>query len=385
MKVFLVSQHTGFSMKKNVHTSCVIFILGIAIILAGCHLGGGHSVQHQNSDDKAWSFIQIGDLHAGGRLVESSWSNTINTILASNKDWNLKLVVSPGDCYEQNTNAFDWNRTVSALGGKGMTNDMWRIKSTGISWMNVPGNHDSDIDTTDPTTQTNIALWNEVFGTNFYVSDPYWFSNRVAGDTRDMAFKFTVGTTKMLFVGLRWINASDSQETFDNTNEVFTAYSTNCAWASNLARAYPDHLVIPVMHYFMDTNGVPSTQDIPSGPPGYINEGPGVVCWDALKSAPNLMMVLSGHVRARAMVRSSLQCDDGHKVDSIMFNTQTFPNEGTNYIYNGGCFVLYTVYPEQHYVRGRVFESDWGRFLTNGEFRNEGFVADWTFPFKKLP
>lgn len=360
-------------------------IIGLAVIPLGCHLGGGHSGHNGNDDDKAWSFIQIGDLHAGTRLNGSSWTNTLNTILASNKDWNLKLVVSPGDCYEEDTNQCNWNFPSVGIGGGVMTSGVWRVKSAGISWMNVPGNHDSDIDFTDPVTKTNIIYWNQVFGTNFYASDPYWFSNRVVGDTRDMAFKFTVGSTKMMFIGLRWLNASDSQGTFDNTNDVFTAYSTNCAWASNLALAYPDYHIIPVMHYFMDTNGVPSTQDIPSGPPGYVNEGPGVVCWDAMRSAPNLMMVLSGHVRARTMVRSTLQCDDGHKVNSIMFNTQTDPIEGGRQILDGGCFVLYTVYPEQNYVRGRVFEADWGRFMTNGEFSNNGFVVDWTFPLKKLP
>jgi len=348
--------------------------------------GGG------GNNDKDWSFIQIGDLHAGIRLAGPSWTNTINSILASNQAWNLKLVVSPGDCYEEDTNEFKWIDSGTGIGGSTMTNAIWRVKAAGISWLNVPGNHDSDLDLAGTSTETNIIYWNNVFGTNFYASDPYWFSNRVAGDTRDLAFKFTNGSTKMLFIGLRWMNPSGSETTYQTTNDVFIAYATNCAWASNLARAYPDHLVVPVMHYFMDTNGNPNTKDIPTDPNdqnlphlSYVNEGPGLVCWNALKSAPNLMMILSGHVRARPMVRSSLQCDDGHMVDSIMFNTQTNPTEGTNQIVNGGCFVLYTVSPSKHYVRGRVFEADWGRFMTNGEFSSHGFVNDWTFPFKKLP
>src|ERR1700742_633940 len=60
---------------------------------------GGHT-----KEEKPWSFIQISDLHAGMVLNGSSWTTTVNTILASNKAWNLKLVVSPGDLYEQDTN-----------------------------------------------------------------------------------------------------------------------------------------------------------------------------------------------------------------------------------------------------------------------------------------
>jgi len=359
----------------------------------------GPSNQTSANKNRPWSFIQIGDLHAGSVLSGPSWTNTLNTILASNKAWNLKLVVSPGDCYEDLTNDFGWTNKNYTMGGEAMTNGMWRIKAAGISWMNVPGNHDSDYSANDPVNTSDIIHWNDVFGTNFYKSDPYWYSNRVAGDTRDMAFKFTNGVTKMLFIGLRWIDSDTSDPHhphFSTTNEVFTAFSTNCAWASNLARAFPDHLVVPVMHYFMDTNGNPNTKNIPGDPNSwddpnhpvhgqYINEGPGIVCWNALKSAPNLMMILSGHLTQRQMIRSSLQCDDGHMVDSIMFNTQNPPTQGTNTIVNGGCFVLYTVYPAQNYVRGRVFEADWGRFLTNGEFANHGFVNDWTFHFKKLP
>ena len=376
-------------MRRIVRGGLCFLIGGFIISLVGCHMGGSGG---GGNNDKDWSFIQIGDLHAGIRLAGPSWTNTINSILVSNQAWNLKLVVSPGDCYEEDTNEFKWIDSGTGIGGSTMTNAIWRVKAAGISWLNVPGNHDSDVDLADPSTETNIIYWNNVFGTNFYASDPYWFSNRVAGDTRDLAFKFTNGSTKMLFIGLRWMNPSGSETTYQTTNDVFIAYATNCAWASNLARAYPDHLVVPVMHYFMDTNGNPNTKDIPTDPNdqnlphlSYVNEGPGLVCWNALKSAPNLMMILSGHVRARPMVRSSLQCDDGHMVDSIMFNTQTNPTEGTNQIVNGGCFVLYTVSPSKHYVRGRVFEADWGRFMTNGEFSSHGFVNDWTFPFKKLP
>lgn len=360
----------------------VILTAGTACLLESCG-GMGHG---GHSNEKPWSFIQIGDLHSGTVLYGASWTNTVDTILASNNAWNLKLVMSPGDLYDQNTNQFPFIvDPFQRVCGMSMTQSIWKIKSAGISFMAVPGNHDSDDDPIDPVGQTNIIHWNSIFGTNFYANDPYWFSNRLAGDTRDLAFKFTNGSTKMLFIGLRWLDRPGTDPVFQNTQQVFSAYSTNCTWASNLAAQFPDHHVVLAMHYFMDTNGVPSTKDLPQDPDdpnqpynGYINEGPGIVSWNALKSAPNLLMVLSGHVRQHPMLRVRLTADDGHGVESIKYNTQSLQDSVRTNL-NGGTFVLYTVYPSDGYVWARVYNSDMHRFMTNGEFADKGFLNDWTF------
>jgi hypothetical protein len=372
-------------MKKIVCSGFAALVCVFTIILSGC-LGGSHSGQHQNSGEKEWSFIQIGDLHSGYVLNPQSWSNTVKSVLNNKAAWNLKLIVTPGDVYESVTNNAHFSVTV------GLTNDFWHLKASGISILAVPGNHDSDDDF--HWGATNIEHWNDLFGTNFYAHDPYFYTNRFPGDTRECAWKITNGTTKVLFIGLRWIDAKTSRSTYDNTQQVFAAYQPSCDWASNVASRLPDHLVIPVMHYFMDTNGTPSTKDLPtdSDDPNapnqsYINEGPGVVAWSTLKPLPNLAMFLSGHVRDHPMVKSTLIADDGHPVESIKFNTQILhianPSQGTNI--NGGTFVLYTVSPANQTIRARVYNSDYGRFLTNGEFSAQGYVNDWTFPFRKLP
>lgn len=376
-------------MRRIVRAGLCVLIACLIVIISptGCSLGGKNS-GHQTggNKDQPWSFIQIGDLHSGSVLSPPSWSNTVNAVLNNKTAWNLKLIISPGDLYESVTNNANFPITVL------MTNDFWRLKTNGISILAVPGNHDSDDDFHYGA--SNICHWNDLFGTNFYAHDPYFYTNRFAGDTRECAWKITNGTTKILFIGLRWIDAKTSFSTYDNTQQVFAAYQPSCNWASNLAASLPDHLVIPAMHYFMDTNGMPSTKDLPTDTDdqnginqSYINEGPGIVAWSTLKSLPNLMMVLSGHVRAHPMVKSTLIADDGYPVESIKFNTQTVhissPVTGTNI--NGGTFVLYTVSPANHTVRGRIYNSDYGRFLTNGEFSALGFINDWTFPFKQLP
>src|SRR6185369_12051024 len=111
--------------------------------------------------ERPWSFVQIGDLHAGTVLVQSSWSNTVNAILSSNKVWNLKLLVSPGDCYEQETNAFNFQTNASGhVSLVPLTNDLWKLKAAGISCFVVPGNHDGDSDTA--LGATHIIHWNDV-------------------------------------------------------------------------------------------------------------------------------------------------------------------------------------------------------------------------------
>jgi hypothetical protein len=369
-----------------------VLIAGLIVVISpsGCSVGAKRSGQTKpspssNEAKKPWSFIQISDLHAGQVLSLSSWSNTVNAVLQNKTAWNLKLIVTPGDVYESVTNG----RLAPIIY---LTNDFWRLKAHGISILALPGNHDSDDDF--HWGASNILHWNDIFGTNFYANDPYFYTNRFPGDTRECAWKITNGTTKVLFIGLRWIDSKTSNFTFDNTQQVFTAYQPACDWASNLAARLPDHLVIPMMHYFVDTNGTPSTKDLTSDPDdqnvphlSYINEGPGIVAWSTLKSLPNLLMVLSGHVRMDPMVRSILTASDGHPVESLKFNTQTVhisgPATGTNF--NGGTFVLFTVSPAIHTIRARVYNSDYGRFLTNGEFIAESFTNDWTFPFQQLP
>jgi hypothetical protein len=384
-------------MKRIIRASAVLLVMLAVVIVTppGCGTGPKKAGPKQTSEqDKngPWSFIQIGDLHSGLVLRPVSWSNTVNAVLKNKKAWNLKLIVTPGDVFEQRTNSNFYIDTGANRATINLTNDFWRLKSNGISILAVPGNHDSDDDFHNGA--TNIIHWNALFGANFYAKDPYFYTSRFAGDMRECAWKITNGTTKILFIGLRWIDAQTSLSIYDNTQQVFAAYQPSCDWASNLAARLPDHLVIPVMHYFMDTNGTPSTKDLPTDtddPYGvnqsYVNEGPGIVAWNTLRDLPNLMMVLSGHVRAHPMVKSTLIATDGHPVESIKFNTQTLgirdPVNGTNI--NGGTFVLYTVIPTSHMVHARVYNSDYGRFLTNGEFSAQGFVNDWTFPFKSLP
>ena len=352
----------------------------------------------------AWSFLEISDLHAGSAL-NLQFSNTVNTIIANKDNWNVKLVISAGDIYEQNTNLFPWTTdTSTTMCGKSLTNQLWRLKAAGISVMAVPGNHDSD-----NTNQVSIMYWNNVFGTNFYASDPYWFTNRIVNDTRTSALKFNVGSCKMLFIGLRWIdnyNPADAAHlpSFANTNETIAAYAGDVAWASNLARQFPDHHVVPVMHYFMDTNGQPNYKDLTASPDTpvsgpnangqYVCEGPGLSAWNALKSAPNLMAVLSGHVRQISQVTSFLKCDDGHVIPSVKFNTQAGLVGGETSVQanNGAVFQVFTVYPALNKVTvrnyGHVYMPAWGtytnRFLKNGELSapTHNLSNDWSFSFK---
>ncbi len=336
-----------------------------------------------------WSFIQMEDLHAGQDLVATTFTNAISTIISNRVAWNVKLFVSAGDLYENDASPnhyFFTNAVGQALCGASMTNQLWRLRNVGISVMAVEGNHE------ELYPQASPYPWNGIFGTNFYANEPMYFTNRIVNDTRDFAMKMTNGTSKYLFIGLGWTNNPDTNSayglTFANTNDMIAAYSNSCVWAKNIATSLPDHQVIAVCHYFVDTAGNPSTKDNPLDPDdpslpthSYINEGPGIVLWNQLKTLSSPFLVLSGHVRRDHMTVSTLTANDGHTVQSVKFNTQNGSEviSGTN-LNNGGTFVLYTVQPALHRVVARVYSSDLGRFLVGGEGSDNKYRPEFVFP-----
>ncbi len=387
----------------------------------------------QNSP--AFSVIEISDLHAASAC---RWdiTNTVNTIIANKALWNVKMVISAGDLFDQislsptNAGSTWWqsNNYPYSVSGESLTNWLWQLKAAGIPVMAVQGNHDSDDTLTHA--QPQAVYWTNVFGTAFYAGDPYYFTNYGASwDTRAFAMKFRVGNCNMLFIGLPWFNnntnlnpadagtapgQSDSwPHNFVSTNETIAAYSGVVAWASNLALAYPGYNVIPVCHYFIGTNGLPGYKDLvyspdvpDNGPTNwsplasgqYVCEGPGLSLWNAMKGLPNLCAFMSGHVRQISQVVSFLQCDDGHTVAAIKFNTQGGLNgslvNGTGAVpANAGVFTVYTFYPASGTVSVRnyghlyletnfVSHGTVDRFLLNGEVsqRVNNLSNQWTFP-----
>src|SRR3954454_5006383 len=49
-----------------------------------------------------FSIILMRDWHAGtSRRFVAGYSNTFNFIVSKKSEWNIKMLVSPGDCYEE--------------------------------------------------------------------------------------------------------------------------------------------------------------------------------------------------------------------------------------------------------------------------------------------
>ncbi len=343
--------------------------------------------------DDAWSFVVQADLHAGVAL-STYYTNSIQTMISNKANWKLKLYLSPGDTFEQSHTIANgaWTNDIGRCNGQLMTNQMWQLKANGIYPLPGQGNHDSD--NTNLSDGVNITYWNDVFGTNFVDNgNPYFYTNRFENDTRQSAFKVTVGTSKFLFIFLPWIDSTNlsyaGYPSFATTNEMLAAYAPTLTWASNLCVANPDCYIIPVMHYFLDIAGNPNTKDYPEdsddplGSPhhSYVNEGPGVAAWDTFKGFSKLLSFYCGHVRFNPYVQNTLTATDGHPVNAVKFNSQSFVNTGQSLgLFSGGTFCLYTVYPALKLVRCRIWSSELNRFITDNDFPLMNFRSDYSFP-----
>jgi hypothetical protein len=109
---------------------------------------------------------------------------------------------------------------------------------------------------------------------------------------------------------------------------------------------------------------------------------PGIALWNQLKTLPNPILVLCGHVKKYHMTTSTLAANDGHTVQSVKLNTHwggSVNIAGTN-LYNGGTFVLYTVQPALHRVVAKVYATELGRFLVEGEGADRNYAPEFSFP-----
>lgn len=303
-----------------------------------------------------FSIIQIGDIHAGtgnssSGVVSNNFDNAITTILNSNAAWNVKMIISPGDCYEQRADG-----PLATLASTNLPPMLKRLQTNGISVFVCPGNHDSDAD------GLAVNFWTNLFPKTWFTNDSAFWFTRTTDDTRDMAFAMTNSGMKILVLGYRF---PGPQEGWSSQADVISAYATYNSWVSSNATFYSGHHIIAVAHFLVDEDGTLSLSDDAGG---YPHIGPGIYAWtNCLSVLPNPLMALCGHTRTTPTTVTFKTATDGHQVPVVKFNTQAARFYG--YATNGAAFKLYTFYPSERRMEARTYSADLGAFLTNGQFK----------------
>jgi hypothetical protein len=225
---------------------------------------------------------------------------------------NIVFVTQLGDCVEHGNEGNDpdgtgssptdpdieWVRANAAFSI--LENPTTTTLADGIPYGIAAGNHDqTNIGTTrngsdeggaDGVTFTGTTkLYNQYFGRHRfcpggtcrgYVGDNYEFGNpTLYSDSMDNHYElFSAGGMDFIIIHFEWDQSANASRT------------AVLAWADAVLTTYSNRRAILVSHYFLDGGGT-----LPTGPwAGFSNQGQAV--YDALKTHPNLFLMLSGHI-----------------------------------------------------------------------------------------
>jgi hypothetical protein len=320
-----------------------------------------------------FSFVHIGDFHAGSAIWRTNFQTMIQWVLAHTNDGTLNIrgLISTGDLYEQNTNVYQpgsFGYSPDRLTYIDLTNGLNQLVTNGIKVWPCSGNHDCDTDgLQDWCTIFNDPLaWNNLFPVSWFSNQGGVIGTRVAGDSRNIAITYTNGPVKLLF--LTYSSHFTNSINFFPQISPADAVLDQTMWMTNLAAQYPDHNVIVAAHYFLAFS-VGASYTPPKPDPyfsyddgtGYQRIGPGPAPLDqGFRDLPNLLFCLGGHTRSLYKGHISVQANDGHFFDVQCFNTQTDPR-------NGVWVGILTFRPGLGIVQMSTYDAGSGRMLTNND------------------
>ena len=351
----------------------VVFALGFSLSA----LGSGQ-----------WSIAQVGDIHSLTYCTSNQWRVFRDFILSNTNDgdFNFKVVVIPGDLYDQlviPSSQPNSTEDPPLLHPTNLFNDLDLIKAQGLLVLPCTGNHDCDEKNAYPNNSSGSkrcvsgAAWNEWFPVSWYSNYPGYKGTRVADDSRNVAVTYTNGSTKLLFLTLSW-----ATNNFAPWN-IARAYLSQIQWATNQLRLYPDHWGVVLAHHLLSTNELFETWDTRMGIL-YTNVGPGpAIFTDRLSGCSNLFLLFSGHNRLSLKAHRNFLNKAHNTVCAVEWNTQGFTNHAE-------MFSVVTFNPERQKVTFRSYDIYTSSFMTNGQasFCAPGdylgwrtFTHTWEIPF----
>jgi hypothetical protein len=228
------------------------------------------------------------------------------------------------------------------------------IRSAGIPYSVVPGNHDLNFEAGD------TSFYDKYFPYTDFTSYPWYGSGQYPPKNGDPAPDYPAGS-----------NASNF-ETFSALGQNFLILNLACTngvlvnaglytWANTVLTHYSHYKAIIVTHGYINTGGGYTDSSAVAG----IEIQKNIVNVNS-----NIVAVICGHVHGE--YNASVTAEHGNTVENLLIDTQSDPNGGN------GWLRLYKFYPQQNQVSAVTYSPYLNQYDTSpgGAF---------TFPLKMTP
>jgi hypothetical protein len=301
------------------HARCVCLLLLALLVFSG-------KVSVAQSSD--FTIIALPDTQNEAQFFPEVLEDQTKWIVAHRAQLNIQMVLGEGDI----VNDF------SSPAQRASADEAFRIlDSAGLPYMLAIGNH--DYDDANPKAGRPVNGFNRLFGPARYAGKPYYRGN-LDGSNENFYGVVNIGGTEFLFLILEFVPRPSSM-----------------AWAESILRANPDKEVIVVTHSFIyvdDTRvDICDTRDMPRS-----NET-GEDMWAQLRTFPNVIMVVSGHLTNGQAARRADLGDQGNLVNQVFANFQTFPHGGD------GWLRIMTFHPAANSITVQTYSPSLNKFKTD--------------------
>lgn len=285
----------------------------------------GQTATAQNGD---FTIIALPDTQNEAQFFPEVLASQTRWIVANRTQMNIQMVLGEGDI----VNDF------SSPAQQQNADDAFEIlDNAGVPYMLAIGNH--DYDHADPKAGRPVSGFNRFFGPARYAGKPYYRGN-LDGSNENFYGVVNIGGQDFLFVILEFVPRPSSME-----------------WAKSILQANPDKEVIVVTHSFtyVDNTRVDicDTHDMARS-----NET-GDDMWTQLRTFPNVIMVVSGHLTGGQAARRVDLGDQGNLVNQVFTNFQTFPHGGD------GWLRIMTFHPAANSITVQTYSPSLNKFKTD--------------------
>lgn len=284
----------------------------------------------------AWTLAVLPDTQIYTQSYPQHFDSQTKWIADQAEAYNIKHVLHLGDVV---------NRGMIAP-------DQWKLADKSMSLLEgrvpfgvVPGNHDYD----DNWGHKRVTHLNKVIPPSRLAKGKTLKELYQAGRIDNQLLTFEAEGQKWLMLGLE----------FGPRDEVL-------AWAKKTLNKYKDHHAIVFTHAYMYFDGTRYDHKILKqswNPMTYKLEGScndAEMMWKkALKDAPNVRMVLSGHVLNDGLGYLLSKAAAGHSVHQMLSNYQTYPEGGDGYMR------LYEFQPDGKTVQAKSYSPVRDKYKTD--------------------